>query len=104
MTDLARQTPPSQSTIVEIKERGLTAVCPLPNVTSTIVEIKERGLTQRENSKKKPTSTIVEIKERGLTEKAGEFALGSTIVEIKERGLTPILPLSPHTSIYNSRN
>ena len=70
---------------------------------STIVEIKERGLTDR---KLNPLyrSTIVEIKERGLTQYLC-FHLGgvSTIVEIKERGLT-LLKFISIFPIYNSRN
>ena len=56
---------------------------------STIVEIKERGLTGRQRKGHEIPSTIVEIKERGLTKerKDGIWYL-STIVEIKERGLT----------------
>ena len=36
----------TESTIVEIKERGLTFSIFLISASSTIVEIKERGLTQ----------------------------------------------------------
>ena len=55
---------------------------------STIVEIKERGLTAIVVERDTFESTIVEIKERGLTMKLYCQAIGSTIVEIKERGLT----------------
>ena len=57
----------SRSTIVEIKERGLTFAHNTHNTQSTIVEIKERGLTCKILQRAKYTSTIVEIKERGLT-------------------------------------
>ena len=62
---------------------------------STIVEIKERGLTIV-NTAKSARSTIVEIKERGLTTPPPARDGESTIVEIKERGLTALASDAPH--------
>ena len=57
----------AESTIVEIKERGLTLNTAEMPLLSTIVEIKERGLTTNHDEASAEESTIVEIKERGLT-------------------------------------
>ena len=70
---------------------------------STIVEIKERGLTTK-CKRTRQKSTIVEIKERGLTVDYAVYSTASTIVEIKERGLTHPSPRRTHRRIYNSRN
>ena len=77
-------------------------MCVVRYTESTIVEIKERGLT-RHKAHQYRQSTIVEIKERGLTERWLAIFRRSTIVEIKERGLTRILCLQ-RPVIYNSRN
>ena len=67
-----------------------------PSDRSTIVEIKERGLTAYKLAEKCKRSTIVEIKERGLTVEHFRDSEVSTIVEIKERGLTTDEHMTDH--------